>query len=387
MAIRLIEMHRILKDTGSIYLHCNQTMSHSLKLVMDSIFSNNNFVNEIIWKSTTGEKSSTKSFPNDVNTILFYKKKNNIFNMQYEKISIKYVESNYKFEKVNKETGKLEKYQAQNLGGPKKGGGYFYDFYGYKTPKNGWLYPKKTMENLKIDDLLHYPKTKKGIMRQVWFASKYKGKKKNNIWTDIACLHKNKEVTDYKTQKPLALVDRIIKASSEKGDLVLDPFCGCATACISAEKLGRKWIGIDISDRAGSLIKQRLKKDLNLKSSIVSIRKDLPIKNAPKPSREIKHILYGKQEGNCEGCEHYYPIRNMTIDHIIPTSKGGQDTDQNLQLLCGFCNSFKGDRSMSYLRAGLIRKLESSGEIIRQKIQKVGRKKVRKKRKPSKLQS
>ena len=112
-----------------------------------------------------------------------------------------------------------------------------------------------------------------------------------------------------------------------------------------AEKLKRKWIGIDISERAKDLLHERLEKEIG-KSIIrkIAIRTDIPIKNAPKPSKNIKHILYGKQEGNCTKCKVHFPIKNLTIDHIIPQSKGGQDTDNNFQLLCNYCNSVKGNR-------------------------------------------
>lgn len=135
--------------------------------------------------------------------------------------------------------------------------------------------------------------------------------------------------------------------------MILDPFAGCATACIVAEKLGHKWIGIDLSPLAEKLVKERLVNELGLASKLVNIRKDLPIKNAPKPSKNIKHILYGLQKGYCNGCKVHFQFRNFHIDHKTPKAKGGQDTDSNLQLLCGHCNSVKGDRPMSYLLAKL----------------------------------
>lgn len=232
MTMRLIEMHRILKDTGSIYLHCDQTMSHSLKLVMDAIFGKKNFKREIIWNIAvlSGFKTIAKNWIRGHDVILYYSKsKNAYFEKQYTPHTEKYLSM------FNKEDSEGKYLIAHN---------------------------KK--------------RYKKDVIR--------KGRNIGDVWSDIKSFQQictSKEKVGYKTQKPLALVDRIIKASSKEGDLVLDPFCGCATTCISAEKLKRKWIGIDISDKASDLIKMRFKDELGLKPSLVTIRRDLPIKNAP----------------------------------------------------------------------------------------------------------
>ena len=297
MAMRLLEMHRILKQTGSLYLHCDQTMSHSLKLMMDSIFGKENFVNEIIWYYRTGG-GSKKSFAKKHDTLLFYAK-----SFKKKKFFIK-KEKNYT-------KAKGRKAGIQNYG--QADCEFFED--------------EEGVYNLTY-------------MKDVW---------------DIPYLNSQaKERVGYRTQKPLALLERIIKTSSEKGDIVLDPFCGCATACIASEKLNRKWLGIDISPLTETLVKNRLVNELGLKSTLVTIRKDIPIKNALlKTSKNIKYRLYGKQEGYCTGCKIHFQIVNLTQDHIIPRSKGGQDTDANLQLLCARCNSLKGDREMSWLKAKL----------------------------------
>ena len=295
MAMRLIELHRVLKDTGSIYLHCDQTMSHSLKLVMDSIFGRENFLNEIVWcYKSGGIPKRNLSKKHDV--IFWYSKRKNkhIYNKQYAP-------------------------------------------YSEGTLQRGLTNYKKNLGN--------YSLSKKGANMTDW-------------WNDIkpilspTCF----ERTGYPTQKPLALLERIIKASCPEGGIVLDPFCGCATACIAAEKLGRQWIGIDLSEKAGELVKIRAKSELGqlkLFPSKITIRKTLPVRGAPKPSKNIKHDLYGIQEGCCAGCGHHFQIRNMEIDHIIPRSKGGPDTDLNLQLLCPNCNRVKGARIMADLWARL----------------------------------
>ena len=168
----------------------------------------------------------------------------------------------------------------------------------------------------------------------------------------------DQERIGYPTQKPLALLERIIKASSNPGDVVLDPFCGCATACVAAEKLGRRWVGIDISEKAVELVNMRLREFMGdlFHSKLVTARTDIPRRTdieAPIPYRKQKHVLFGRQEGMCAGCKILFPFPNLTIDHVVPRAKGGTDHLENLQLLCAACNSIKGDRDMAYLMVRL----------------------------------
>ena len=167
-----------------------------------------------------------------------------------------------------------------------------------------------------------------------------------------------KERVGYPTQKPLALLERIISASSNPGDVVLDPFCGCATACVAAEKLGRKWVGIDISEKAVELVNMRLREFMGglFHSRLVTARTDIPRRtdiDAPIPYRKQKHVLFGRQEGRCGGCKVEFLFRIMEVDHMVPRSRGGSDHPENLQLLCPNCNRVKGDRDMAYLVARL----------------------------------
>ncbi len=178
------------------------------------------------------------------------------------------------------------------------------------------------------------------------------GKQAGDWWYDIPSFATRvtaKERTGYPTQKPLALLERIIEASSDKKDMVLDPFCGCATTCVAAEKLDRQWVGVDISEKAAELVKNRIKKELGILLFKPIHRYDVPTDRNGKRSKNIKHILYGKQEGICTGCLTNFPFQNFEVDHIVPQSKGGSDADENLQLLCGYCNKVKGDRTQDYL--------------------------------------
>ena len=177
-------------------------------------------------------------------------------------------------------------------------------------------------------------------------------------WWEIPIINPNaKERTGYPTQKPLALLERIVKASSNERDIVLDPFCGCATTCIAAENSQRQWIGIDVSHKAYDLVKERLVKEVPsdlfrgepVFRTDVPTRTDIPYKKAP--TQEDRFLLYGKQNGQCAGCFTRFEIQHLETDHIVPTSHGGNHERENLQLLCGHCNRVKGDRPMEYLKA------------------------------------
>ncbi len=179
-----------------------------------------------------------------------------------------------------------------------------------------------------------------------------------DVWDISIIAPRARERVGYPTQKPLALLERIVKASSNEGDMVLDPFCGCATACVAADRLGRKWIGIDISPKAVELVNLRLRQTMGslFHAGYVTARTDIPRRtdiDVPVPYRQNKHVLYGQQEGLCAGCKGDFPFKLYEVDHMVPQSKGGTDHLDNLQLLCGNCNRIKGDRPQEYLAARL----------------------------------
>ena len=314
MCIRLIEMKRILKPTGSVYLHCDPTASHYLKMVMDSLFGVQRFRNEIVWCYRGGGVPKS-DFSRKHDIILRYSKtKDVVFNV--DDIRIPY----------SQETQERLRYRARAF-------------------RESGVYDNYDMNE--------------------------KGKHPEDWWTIQPIMPSSKERTGYPTQKPLVLLDRIIKASSNEGDMVLDPFCGCATACVAAERLGRQWIGIDISPSAETITKYRLLEEVQplqpelwhdvdanvfvtnqplVRTDVEDPRPQQP----PLPNYRVhKNHLYGIQEGYCNGCRRHFEIRNLTVDHILPQIKGGTDHIVNLQLLCAACNSTKGADTQEELIARL----------------------------------
>lgn len=262
MAVRLKELHRVLKPTGSIYLHCDPTASHYIKLVLDAVFGFENYRNEIIWKRKTGRgetNQKSNKFGSQTDTIFFYSKSNKLFfNSQYNFDARGYKEYVDSFFKYTDENGR--KYCIDNLSSPSPRPNLMYEYRGYKPPKNGWAISKELMEQWDKEGKLYFPEDVNGRIRRKRFADELKGRPVQNLWDDIEPISSQaQERLGYPTQKPEALLERIIKASSNEGDLVLDPFCGCGTTVTVAEKLKRRWIGIDITWLSVDLMERRLK--------------------------------------------------------------------------------------------------------------------------------
>ena len=353
MAVRLIEMHRILKPTGSIYLHCDPTMSHYLKLVMDAVFGKRNFRNEIVWQRTNAHNLKAKYFSKTHDVLLFYSKdKDYTWNKQYTDYSQAQL-SRYKKD----ETGRL--YTGRDLT-VSSGGNRNFQWRGSRPSSNrSWGASLEQLERWYTEGriLLKRDGTPRLDGLKV-YLDELPGKQIPAIWTDIPRIgNTSKERLGYPTQKPLALLERIIKASSNEGEVVFDSFCGCATTLVAADRLQRDWIGIDISAKAAELVVERIRTDQGLFEDIVA-RTDIPQRtdlgdipryNAP----ENKTLLYGEQGGHCNGCSEHFQTQHLEIDHIIAKSVGGTDHIENLQLLCGHCNRIKGDRGQEYLLSRL----------------------------------
>ena len=361
MAVRLLEMRRLLKTTGSIYLHCDPTASHYLKMLMDAVFRASSFRCEVTWKRTTTHNDSRHSFPNVADVILFYALPDARFNPVREPHSPEYVAKFYRHD----DSDGRGPYRLDNMASPNPRPLMTYDWKGYPPPAKGWRYQVERMTELDAQRRIHYPKRPDGSpdyskrLALKRYLREQKGAVVGNVWSDIRPLsYATKERTGYPTQKPLVLLDRIIRASSNEGDMVLDPFCGCATALVAADRLERQWAGIDLSELAARLVLKRLRDDRGPLFDDVIHREDVPhrtdLGELPR-YRTHKHTLYGRQEGICSGCQVLFPFRNLTVDHVVPKSRGGHDHIDNLQLLCGACNSMKGAGSQEELIAKLKR--------------------------------
>jgi len=258
MTIRLVELHRVLKPTGSLYLHCDPTASHYLKIVLDAIFGFENFHTELIWKRS-GAHNDTKQGakqPGRIHdVILFYSKTNDwLWNPVFTAYDEDYLKTTYS--RVDPNTGR--RFKASDLSAAKGGGDTSYEWKG-NLPPNGryWAYSKENMQKFEDENRIYYSSTGKPYLKQ--YLDEMPGKHIQSIWDDIPPISaQSAEKLGYPTQKPQALLERIIAASSNPGDVVLDPFCGCGTAVAAAQALDRRWIGIDITHLAITLIKYRI---------------------------------------------------------------------------------------------------------------------------------
>ena len=317
MAIRLDEMRRILKPTGSIYLHCDPKMSHPLKMVMDIVFGQANFRNEIVWRIgwVSGYKTQRNGFIRNHDSIFYYVKSENfIFNKEYIPYPRGYVRRDGK------------------------------------------------------------PPTGKGVpIEDTWNCNN------SDVLDSVMIKSFSKEKTGWATQKPLALLERIIKASSNKGDVVLDPFCGCGTTCVAAEKWGRQWIGVDQHPKVEEVMKKREYRKkrslLNLWNSVqiidatklANLPKQKNVREIDKNDVRVKRAYYENQNGKCKTgdlCKSGNgdcAMELMAFDRINPAARGGDYTPENVQLLCSECNVAKGRKTWTqFIR-----------ELRRQKAQKI----------------
>ena len=317
MAIRLDEMRRILKPTGSIYLHCDPKMSHPLKMVMDIVFGQANFRNEIVWRIgwVSGYKTQKNGFIRNHDSIFYYVKSENfIFNKEYIPYPRGYVRRDGK------------------------------------------------------------PPTGKGVpIEDTWNCNN------SDVLDSVMIKSFSKEKTGWATQKPLALLERIIKASSNKGDVVLDPFCGCGTTCVAAEKWGRQWIGVDQHPKVEEVMKNREYRKkrslLNLWNSVqiidatklANLPKQKNVREIDKNDVRVKRAYYENQNGKCKTgdlCKSGNgdcAMELMAFDRINPAARGGDYTPENVQLLCSECNVAKGRKTWTqFIR-----------ELRRQKAQKI----------------
>ncbi len=281
MAIRLIKCKRVLKQTGSICLHCDPTMSHYLKTTMDCIFGGNSYRNEVIWKRTSGHSDSKKM--GAVHDIIFVYAVSELhsYNLQHVPHSAAHIAKRYRHSDADGRHFADDNLTSKEL----QGGSYQYEYKGV---------PLKKMKTLDSENRLYF--TKRGGIRIKRYLDEMKGVPVNDLWTDTAPVNsQSKEATKYPAQKHLALLERIIKASSNEGDIVFDPFCGCATTCVDAEHLNRQWIGIDISITAYDLVRDQLTDEAADPSHILQFKNRINLKTSP-PKRSDLDVDYREQK-------------------------------------------------------------------------------------------
>ena len=368
MGVRLVELHRVLKPTGSVYLHCDPTASHYLKLLMDAVFGANRFLNEITWRRSSAHSDSKQGMKRcgkirDI-LLLYSKTDNYIWNTQYTPYTQEYLESEYRHVA---DDGR--RYKETDLTAAKPGGDVEYewrvkrrqdrvgarweaDLAGeYNNPKDGfeykgvfpyegrfWAYSKDNLvEFANAGDLIH---RSTGMPRLVQFADKMPGIPLQDLWDDISPASGNEDL-GYPTQKPLTLLERVVSVSSNEGSIVLDPFCGCGTAIHAAQKLKREWIGIDVTHLAISLIEKRLKDAFpGLKYEVHGTPKDLEGARALAAQDKYQFQWWavslvnavpfaGKKKGADSGIDGliYFKPEGKATEKAIVSVKGGDNVN------------------------------------------------------------
>ena len=287
MRPRCVELHRVLKKTGSFYYHCDWHASHYVKIMLDQIFSENQFQTEIIWRRTNAKGLAFKSFPNNHDSVFYYTKSNKYtFNRQYLPHSEEYVKAFYKYR--DSDTGR--RYALDNLANPNKDRpNLTYEFLGVKRV---WRWTVERMQEAYNKGLVVQSKPG-AVPRLKRYLDEQEGIQVDSIWSDIPPIQsQSEERLGYPTQKPLALLDRIIKASSNENDIVLDAFCGCGTALVAAENLNRQWIGIDISPTACRVMAKRLRDVCKMKEDekLWRIGRGFVVRDLPWSEKQLRKI-------------------------------------------------------------------------------------------------
>lgn len=254
MTARLVELKRVLKNTGSIYLHCDPTASHYLKIVLDAIFGPKNFRNEISWQRA-GAKNDSLRYGRSHDVIFFYTKSDTFtWNQQFTPFDQASIAKNY----THVEEGTGRRYRRGDLTAGKAGGDVDFEWHGVRPYKGRhWAYSREKLDAMYAAGRIEFRSTGMPVYKR--YLDEQPGVPLQDIWTDVRLTSSDKERLGYPTQKPVTLLERIIRSSSNPGDIVLDPFCGCGTTVDAAEKLDRRWIGVDITTLAIDLIIARLR--------------------------------------------------------------------------------------------------------------------------------
>lgn len=337
MTPRLASLHRVLKRSGSLYLHCDPTASHYLKIILDSIFGTASFRNEIIWKRSSAHsdaKQGAKHFGRISDTLLFYSKSSECtFNHLYGPYDPQYVAQNYKRKDPDGRVYRID--NIQGPGGAAKGNPE-YEFLGVTRY---WRYSKKRMRELYEEGRII--QTRPGAVPQYKrYLDEMPGVPLQNVWTDIPVINnRSKERLPYPTQKPLALMERILLASSNVGDLVLDPFCGCGTTIEASERLGRRWIGVDVAAKAVEITEERFERSELMVPEVIWHPVDMDAasalaKRAPRQFeawalRKVRAARRRKKDRGIDG-EAMFREQNGRSHHVIVSVKGGRSLNPGM---------------------------------------------------------
>ena len=315
MTLRVAEIHRVLKPTGSFYLHCDPTASHYLKIIIDAIFCSQggDFKNEITWKRTSGHSDSGKY--GSVHDVIFYYTKSLkiTWNQVYQKYEQNYIDKYYRYQDDDGRKWMSDNLSAAGLAG----GGYQYEWNGVTKL---WRCPKTTMEKLDAAGKIYY--TKNRIARIKRYLDESKGLPVQDAWNDIEALRSwHKELLGYPTQKPESLLERIIQASSNEGDIILDAYCGCGTTVAVSQKLNRQWIGIDITYQSISLILKRLEDTFGK-----AVLETINISGIPKDMKSAEALALKKDDRTRKEFEKWavltYSNNRATINQKKGADKG-----------------------------------------------------------------
>ena len=354
MAPRLVELHRVLKETGSLYLHRDDVASHYLKLLLDGTFGARFFRTEIIWKRTTANGNARQNFGVITDAIFGYSKSDSPkFNRLFVDYDPEYLRTKYSH--VDK-AGR--RYRLDNLRNPGYRPNLVYDYKGFKPHPNGWAISREKMEQWDAEGRIELPKKPEGRIQLRRFLDEQPGLAITNLWDDIPAINSQaQERLGYPTQKPQALLERIISASSNEGDIVLDPFCGCGTTIHAAQKLGRQWIGIDVTYLAINLIKRRMTEAFG--DGLAFVEKGQPtdlggagqlFKNDPFQFQHWALSLIGARplrEGDGKGADRgvdgllYFYDTKEKREKIIVQVKGGGVKRSDIATLLGDVNNQK----------------------------------------------
>ena len=361
MSVRVIEMHRILRNEGSLYLHCDPTAGAYLRNLLDCVFGAQNFRNEIVWQRKVGVKHNLarKRMPSSHDNVLYYVRSSRAaYQPQFTPYSDEYLNKTYKH---TDQRGRYATFPCTNDAGGNK-------TYTFRGITRAWRFAPETMQQM-YDDGLLVQATADSPFRYKKYLGAGDGVKVDDCWIDIPQVggHEN---TGWQTQKPLSLLERIIKGSSSEGDIVFDPFCGCGTALVAAETLGRRWVGADDDANAVDVIRERLANLTGGVTDAPQMQNPVDVLYRPpqrtivengkvlqdptgtivarKPSdrmtnREIRARLEEWQTENdglitCPACTERLKPRHFHVDHINPKSLGGRNRIDNRILICGACN-------------------------------------------------